>query len=372
LAPDWKSEPVAVDDLLLDPNNPRLRDVGIDEKASQTEILEALWRGMAVDEVALSIANNGFYPHEPLFAAKEGGKLYVVEGNRRLAAVKLLRNAHLRKEVGAIGLPELSTADLNKLERVPVIQCARGDIWAFLGFKHINGPQAWDSYPKAHYIAWVRNNLGVSLDDIATRIGDKHSTVARYYDALMVLEQAEKAGVFNREDRFKQHFSFSHLFTGLGYSGIRKFLGLPVGEKALGKQDPVPKKNEKQLGELLLWMYGSKNDDRKPIIQSQNPDLRHLDDVLLSQDGTIALRKGLPLGVSLEISKGDERVFRESLVEAKQNLQKARGTVLTGFSSNQDLLRMAKEISELIDALINDMEASVAGPADRQRRRGQS
>jgi ParB-like chromosome segregation protein Spo0J len=52
---------------------------------------------MAVDEVALSIAENGFYRHEPLYAARESGKLNVVEGNRRLAAVKLLRDEKLRR-----------------------------------------------------------------------------------------------------------------------------------------------------------------------------------------------------------------------------------------------------------------------------------
>jgi hypothetical protein len=59
--------------------------------------------------------------------------------------------------------------------------------------------------------------------------------------------------------------------------------------------------------------------------------------------------------VSLEISKGDERVFRESLVEAKQNLQKARGTVLTGYSGNEDLRKTAEDIVELAQALVKDM-----------------
>jgi hypothetical protein len=81
---------------------------------------------------------------------------------------------------------------------LPVILCKRDDVWAYLGFKHINGPQAWESFPKATYIAWVHNKLGISLEQIASHIGDKHSTVARLYDGLMVLEQSEKARVFDR------------------------------------------------------------------------------------------------------------------------------------------------------------------------------
>ena len=77
-------------DLLLDPENPRLAS---GEGANlQEEIIGILWREMAVDEVAFSIAANGFFPEEPLFVvpgdpkkAGQRGKYIVVEGNRRLA-----------------------------------------------------------------------------------------------------------------------------------------------------------------------------------------------------------------------------------------------------------------------------------------------
>lgn len=354
----WEVEAVETDKLFLDSENPRLKDFGLRDSPTQSEIIGILWTRMAVDEVALSIAENGFYQHEPLYATKAGNKLVVVEGNRRLAAVKLLRDGDLRRELKISNLPTLTPGQKRRLDTLPVIVCKREEIWAYLGFKHINGPQAWESYPKANYVAWVHNEIGVSLDQIARRIGDKHDTVARLYDALMVLDQAEEEGVFNRSDRYKQHFSFSHLTTGLGYLGIQTFLGLPRGDRTIGKRRPVPKSHIAELGEFLVWLYGSKKGDVPAIVQSQNPDLRRLDEVLKSRAATVALRKGLPLTVSLEISKGDERVFRESLVEAKQNLQKARGTVLTGYDGNSDLLKTADEIADLSQALRKDMDKS--------------
>ncbi len=225
----WASEQIAVADLELDPHNPRLTDFGLDASAAPADIARALWKNMAVDEVALSIAENGFYPHEPLYATRENGHLYVIEGNRRLCAVKLLRDDDgLRKQVKVTTLPTLSAAAKKKLDTLPVIICKRSDVWAYLGFKHINGPQAWESHPKASYVAWVHNTLGISLDDIASRIGDKHSTVARLYDALMVLTQAEEAGLFSRSNKYKKHFSFSHLTTGLGILVSKTFLVCPV------------------------------------------------------------------------------------------------------------------------------------------------
>ena len=356
--PGFAAQQISVDDLLLDPANPRLSDAGLGKNPSQEEIIKTLWSTMAVDEVALSIAENGFYQHEPLYAEKHGAKYHVVEGNRRLAAVKLLCNPDLRTIVKAASLPKLAESARRNLDKLPIVVCRREQIWTYLGFKHINGPQAWESYPKASYVAWVHNSLNVPLDEIARRIGDKHSTVLRLYDALMVLEQAKSARVFDPEDRYKEHFSFSHLTTGLGYAGIQTFLGLPKGQDTIGKRRPVPPSRVQQLGELMVWLYGSKSQNSPAVVQSQNPDLRRLDEVLRSKEATIALRKGLPLAVSLEISKGDERVFREALIEAKQNLQKARGTVLTGYTGNADLLVTAEEIAELARTLVSDMTQS--------------
>jgi hypothetical protein len=361
------STPVSVDVLMLDPHNPRLTDFGLDAKATQDEIISVLWSKMAVDELALSIAENGFYPHEPLYVAREHGKLFVIEGNRRLAAVKLLRDPTLRSRLKIGGVPEISTTKRRALDELPAIFCTRQEVWAYLGFKHINGPQAWDSYPKANYVAWVHNELGIPLEEISSRIGDKHSTVTRLYDALMVLEQGENAGVFDRDDRFREHFSFSHLTTGLGYTGIQTYLGLPKGDRTIGKRKPVPKDHERQLGEVLGWLYGSRSRNTPPIVESQNPHLRRLDEVLKNKQAVAALRKGLPLSVSLEISKGDERVFRESIVEAKQNLQKARGTVLTGYEDNLDLYQTAEDIVDLAKALLDDM--TEATDKDKKRAR---
>src|SRR2546425_10201944 len=102
-------EPIPVENLRLDPENPRLASVP--GQITQKEILKTLWTEMAVDEVALSIAANGFWEEEPLFVipgtGTMSGKYVVVEGNRRLAAVQLLRSEALREEVGATDLPKV-------------------------------------------------------------------------------------------------------------------------------------------------------------------------------------------------------------------------------------------------------------------------
>jgi hypothetical protein len=127
--------------LQLDEANARLawRTNG----ASQRELLQILWTEMAVEEVAWSIAKNGFFRSEPLFVVvkdpaernADRQEFIVVEGNRRLAAVLLLTDRELRAEVGATSLPPISATrskQLNTLRRLCTSTArAFGQRWAF-------------------------------------------------------------------------------------------------------------------------------------------------------------------------------------------------------------------------------------------------
>jgi hypothetical protein len=357
--------PAAVDipvaSLSLDAKNPRLagEELSVDD---QDEIVLNLWRERAVNELVDSIAASGYWKHEELFAAKEGGKLVVIEGNRRLAAVKLLTDDALRARLGLTGLPTLTAAERKKLETLPVIECKREDVWQFIGFKHVNGPQDWDSIAKAEYIARVHNDFGVSLEQIAKTIGDRHDTVRRLYRGLMVLNQAKTTGRFDVEDRYNTRFAYSHLWTGLGYENIQNFLGL-TAEKGF-EPNPIPRSNLEHLRELCIWLYGSKKEHKEPVVRSQNPDLRKLDEAIGSKNGVAALRSGLPLETALKASRGDERLLREALVLAEQKLKEARGLVLTGFSGEDaDLLSKAKAIMTISESIAEEM-ADIAATAD--------
>ena len=82
-------------------------------------------------------------------------------------------------------------------------------------------------------------------------------------------------------------------------------------------------------------------------MQTQNPDLARLRDVLGKKEAVKALRAGLSLELALEVSYGDDRVFQDALVMTKQHLQKAGGTVSTGYRGDAKHRRLANEIASL-------------------------
>ena len=313
----------------------------------------------------MSIAASGYFDHEPLQVVEEDNHTYVIEGNRRLAAVKLLLDAKLRKELKATQLPIISAERAQELSLLPILRTTREKAWQFLGFKHVNGPAKWGSYAKAMYIGEVHNDYHIELAKIAEQIGDRHTTVQRLYRGLMVIEQAERKDLFHRENRYASRFYFSHIYTALDYPGFQKFLSLSSTDAEL--KDPVPESNLRQLSEVCLWIYGDKRNDVRPLIKSQNPDLRILEEVLQNERAVDSLRAELPLSVAHEVSQGDERIFRESLQQAKHHLQKARGTMSIGFDGQADLIKLADEVSNLAYDLADEMDRK-ANPTTRRRR----
>src|SRR5688572_1818773 len=95
-----KAELFKVNDLHFDHSNPRLAEYGITPSTSEAEILKILWEAMDVRELVQSISASGYFPHEPLIVAQEKAKNIVIEGNRRLAAVKVLLSPNLAAKNG--------------------------------------------------------------------------------------------------------------------------------------------------------------------------------------------------------------------------------------------------------------------------------
>ena len=354
---------VPLDQLLLDVHNPRLASATDEESLlTQDEIVRRLWEEMAVDEVAISIAANGYYQEERLLVTPDTTHLsdtrprfVVVEGNRRLAAVRLLLDDQLRKKVRATDLPQIDDTRRAELQELPVsVYTDRRKLWSYLGFRHINGTKPWDAFSKAKYVADVHEQYGVPLQEIARHIGDQHSTVRRLYQGLKILEQAESQAGFNVEDRARGRFSFSHLYTAIQQPEFQKFLG--VTPDRLQHQNPVPKSKLAELSQLMIWLYGRKSTNTPPVVRTQNPDLNTLRDVISRPSSLSALRSGYSLDSAREIGTGDARRFIDALTRANEELRHAKGTVTTGYQGDREAIEIIGNIVALAQSIQSEME----------------
>ena len=359
---------VPVERLVLDRRNPRL--VNVDGDATDEEIIAQLYRAEDLGELLQSISANGYMDIEPLIVLEQDGHLVVLEGNRRLAAIRLFREPDLVARVSEqrqarIRLPDITDRYRRTLDRVSVYRVAeREDARSFIGFKHINGAAKWGSYAKARFAAdWYRSG-DVSLADVADRIGDKHDTIKRMVNAIYVLEQAQAAGIFSINDRVSPRFNFSHLYTALSRAPYMQFLGL---DTAWARYDPspypVPGDSVDRLSEVLRWIYGSREDGADPVVQSQNPDVKRLGEVLASAEGLTVLRTTGLLSDAHASTRPADRKFSEALLRARQEIREASNS-LRGFDGRDvSLVGIAEDVSETAQAIHDRMKKKVRDTA---------
>lgn len=359
---DSPVRPVRPEDLALDSKNPRLVEIRPDP--SDEEIIAHLHTNADLGEITQSIAANGYLDIEPLVVLEQGDRRVVLEGNRRLAAIRLLTNPSLADDVRKrtrvrITVPEMADTHRASLKKVSAY-CVpdRAAARSFIGFKHINGAHRWDAYAKAKFAAQWHREGNVSLDEIARCIGDRHATIKRMVHAIYVLEQAESEKVFRIEDRNTPRFSFSHLYTALARTTYRGFLGLEdTWAQFDPKPNPIPPERLLALGEVLRWIYGSKEDDVRPVIQSQNPDLRILGEVVVNSEALLLLRETGSLRHAADSLEPAGAKFRSALVRARDQLRQALAQ-LRGYDVHETaLLEIAKDNLEAAETIHGRMLA---------------
>ena len=352
---------VPVARLRLDRSNPRL--VGEGAEASDEWIIAHLYRSAELDELLQSISENGYLDIEPLVVLPEsdGVTLTVLEGNRRLATLRLLREPELVSRIASreklrIKPQEVEESLRPTLDKVSVYPVAsRERARAFIGFKHINGPAKWDAYAKARFAAdWYRKGRaqGIGLQQIANAIGDRHDTVKRMVSAIYVLEQARKEKLFDVDDRHTVKFSFSHLYTALSRAQYMEYLGLGTGwARHDPEPDQVPRDRLDQLKQVLVWIYGSKPDDREPVVRSQNPDIRRLGEVLVNAEGRHVLEQTGSLDDAHASTEPADRRFTASLFRARDAIREAGNSLKAYDGRDGSLLGVAEDVRETAETV---------------------
>lgn len=359
---------VPVEQLRLDRLNPRL--VGEGATASDEWIIARLYRSAELNELLQSMAANGYLDIEPLVVTGDSDDddagLIILEGNRRFATLRLLREPELVKRIASIEkrritVPPVDDALRPTFDQVSVYPVAnREHARAFIGFKHINGPAKWDAYAKARFAAeWYQRGReeGIGLDQIANAIGDRHDTVKRMVSAIYVLDQAREKGLFDIEDRGTRKFNFSHLYTALSRSQYMDYLGLETGWAKLDpKPNQVPSERHQELRRVLRWIYGSASDDLRPVVVTQNPDIKHLGEVLDSPEGRHVLEQSGDLKQAHASIESVEWRFEAALLRARDSIRDAAGALRAYDGQDQSLLGIAEDVKETADMVHSRME----------------
>jgi hypothetical protein len=312
-----------LDDLFLDPKNPRLGHGH--ENDSQPDLLKLMetWK---LDELAISFLDSGqFWTQEALICVREkiNGKegLIVVEGNRRLAALICVWETLQKKRNDRMwrALVEGKQPPDSLFTEIPYLLAEdRRSIQAYLGFRHVTGIEQWRPVEKAEFIARMVDQ-GLGYEAVRRKIGSRLETVRRNYISHRLRLQIEKSETVPLEN-FESRFSV--MFLSLRTSGVQHYLAIDVQAPPDRAREPVPKKHLKALENFALWLFGSEK--RSPLFT----DSRSVDAfgrILESKEAVNYLEStdSPNFEVALRISGGDEAETIEHVEKASQHLELA-------------------------------------------------
>jgi hypothetical protein len=176
----WEEKRVQVTSLLLDSENPRIPPTP--KPMEQRELIAELVQHDKVIELAKDISNDGYSPVESLIVLRQGGKSIVLEGNRRVAALKLLLSpdtapTEVLRQVRAFA----ANFDANSIKTVRALFAPSREAAAPLIMqKHTRSQvEQWEPVMKARFYRKLADG-GLSAADMAKRYGGTAGEVAEF------------------------------------------------------------------------------------------------------------------------------------------------------------------------------------------------
>jgi len=359
-----------IEALSFDPENPRLpsRVTSTDE----AEVLDFMIMKANVIELMGSISSQGFFPGEPLLVVPDPNNndiCLVVEGNRRLAAVKLLLSpASAPSRQKAIQQISGETEERIKgdLRELPILVFDHRDqILGYLGYRHITGIQTWGSLAKAEYLHQLlvkreRELQGSNTEDgdisprkqdilLAKEIGSRSDHVGQLLSSLAVYEQIREHDFFEVNNLNEETLEFGVLYTAIGYAGINQFIGLD------GRRDrDLESLNLKHLANLTKWLFEKREKGTTVLGESRN--LAKLDSIVQSEQAIQRLYDGHSLEVAYSQSQGPRDTFLTSLKQISRDLNVAWSEFSLVENVGQDERELIAEIVRISNRLKASMD----------------
>lgn len=234
---NWKYKPsLSVTSLFLDELNPRLPRAGRD--LSQSEAILDLVENEGVYDLAKHVAIHSFFPNSDILVMpRPGGKSNqwtVLEGNRRIAALKILRNTDLAPTADRKKFRMISTnLDVEDIKKVNVWQVPdRAAAEVYLATKHSPPEQGlmiqWTPIQKAAFYGKLAQDL--TVEEIATRFSTTAAKVAEHVRMFHLYEMARRIDLSGKAKEYwhPRQFPVSVLERIIAMPNARKLLKIKL------------------------------------------------------------------------------------------------------------------------------------------------
>lgn len=306
---------LAVDDLTLDPENPRIqwlvgRQPGT---ITQEKLDELLWEKDPVKALAQAIKQNGGV-YDDLIVQKIDGRYLVREGNSRTVATK-----HLAEQFP--GDTRFGTVPAMIFDT----QLSNEDVAVLLADMHVTGKIRWDAYEQAKHVWTLYETYGKTYDWLATHL---HLSKSRITQHLKAYKWTTDYLDENPDPKNLEKFAF--------FQELAK-------KKELAERYADDLQFQQQF---KRWLTEAKLNDSKQV--------RQLDRVLGNEQAVEVLDKDGWNPAATVLIKEDPALgsdLYDSIKRAAERLKKAPADEIKDLANNKQKLLMLRDLRRAIDDL---------------------
>lgn len=356
--------------LILDELNPRLPE---SLERDQKSMIDYISETTSIEELMDVIAQNDYFIGEPVIAVPKkdkDGKLtdnfIVVEGNRRITALKLLQSPDAASNPGARIREIASNPAAIKPTSIPVVvRQSREEVLPYLGFRHITGIKQWEPLAKARYMEQILATTDDKLSPqdryakVARIIGSRRTHIRRNIEALEVYKIIKKNDYFEIEELDEEKIKFAVLSTALADERIGTFVGLPNSDEVSLSAAQL---DTSAIQELTKWLYEKDSKKGKTRV-GESRNLKYLAAVVDNTKALASFRNGAMLKVAYLQTADVTLDFIELLYSADTALVEASSMVAT-LDFDEDAYLVAQRILDNIKLIGRELKTKKSADND--------
>ena len=250
LALDLKEATLPLEQIFLDPNNPRfvdpdwsyVSDEDIAKEAIQDEARRRLVAEFDVDKLRMNMEVNGYLPIDRVIVREFAPEKYVIlEGNRRICAAKILSAESI-----PLALPEDVASTLRLIPCLLYTGRDTDASWIFQGLRHITGISDWSSFNKAKLLVEQMEEEGLTLTQVGKRFGLTPHGAGQWVRGYYAFKQAREDSDYINEVDARSYPYFQELFSRSS-APVREWMEWNETERRF--------KNALNFNEFINWLY---------------------------------------------------------------------------------------------------------------------
>ena len=265
LQKEWIEKEVSIDQLLLEEENIRL-DI---DKKTQDVVITDLFVNEQSMQILESIYKNGLFPDEIPVVIKHNSKYIVIDGNRRVVALKAMLTPgiapkHFQKKI------EKMMQGYTPIDKIKVMVApGRKDVDIYLAAKHTKTTRRpWSALRRA-YFYYAQKENGTNIEKLIERYENKDiSKYIKMYEMQQIALSLDKISDYVRQNVSGKDFKITTLERLYNDKYVQKKLGIsfnPVtGQVSATKNEEFDKVYSKIITDIVDGKITSRKEIKDP------------------------------------------------------------------------------------------------------------